>query len=474
MARPYEGAWFVLLALALRLYNLDGESVWLDEAYSVSLARQSLSQMVATVWAGDLHPPLFYLALHGWLEIVPATPFWLRLPQAFVGAASVGVLFVVARQLAGLPAGRCCALLAATSHYLWLFDRECRMYPWVGLALLGYLLSLQRLSGGASRWWSLLTVGSAWLGAYCDYRFGLFALLVGSYYLCKAGPRRWIWLTLLVGAAGCAPLVPLMRHQIGPAGAGTRLSWCNDPITVASFAKLAPAFSGAWYLELPTPPLLAITAVLLGVLFLGLRRSGLALPPLGFAGQLAAILVFSLLKGSIYSVHSSYTMAYPFLLWLGVSVALLPGGARTIFLVAWVGLNLTMMVQAQQRLELHKQNWNQLAKHLMTVVQPEDVVVVVPAFQGHALKYYHHPRRLLELNPVDLLDKQLTDQLRITRRTWWVFAGDSVIDPTRFARNWVQNNLQVVSGSEIRNGPFHEICGRSTQIYLAVPKTPSL
>ena len=54
----------LLLAFALRLYRLDGQSIWVDEGISLHLATSSLAEIIANR-AANIHPPLyFFLLLH--------------------------------------------------------------------------------------------------------------------------------------------------------------------------------------------------------------------------------------------------------------------------------------------------------------------------------------------------------------------------------------------------------------------------
>jgi hypothetical protein len=48
-----------LLAFALRLYRLDGQSIWVDEGISLHLANSSLIEIVANR-AANIHPPLYF------------------------------------------------------------------------------------------------------------------------------------------------------------------------------------------------------------------------------------------------------------------------------------------------------------------------------------------------------------------------------------------------------------------------------
>ena len=47
-----------LLALGLRLYNLNAQSLWYDEGFSVYLAQMSPGEIV-TRTAADIQPPLY-------------------------------------------------------------------------------------------------------------------------------------------------------------------------------------------------------------------------------------------------------------------------------------------------------------------------------------------------------------------------------------------------------------------------------
>ncbi|MBC8252427.1 MAG: hypothetical protein H8E35_00165, partial [Ardenticatenia bacterium] len=58
----------LLLATGLRFYRLGGQSLWADEGNSVALARAGLAEIAART-ALDIHPPLYYWLLHGWIQL---------------------------------------------------------------------------------------------------------------------------------------------------------------------------------------------------------------------------------------------------------------------------------------------------------------------------------------------------------------------------------------------------------------------
>jgi len=60
-----------VLAIAWRLYlALRWEEFWYDEAFSSVLARLPVDRLLLAT-GGDVHPPLYYLLLKGWLRLMP-------------------------------------------------------------------------------------------------------------------------------------------------------------------------------------------------------------------------------------------------------------------------------------------------------------------------------------------------------------------------------------------------------------------
>ena len=56
----------ILAAFALRVYRLDLQDIWWDEARNIDVAGRALTQ-IATARELDIHPPVYFYLLHGWL-----------------------------------------------------------------------------------------------------------------------------------------------------------------------------------------------------------------------------------------------------------------------------------------------------------------------------------------------------------------------------------------------------------------------
>ncbi|HEY3297255.1 MAG TPA: glycosyltransferase family 39 protein [Armatimonadota bacterium] len=129
------------LALGIRLYRLGSESLWVDEGFSL---RDTYNLSV-------LHEtrPLFFLLMQGWMKLIGNhSEFFLRLPAALFGTASVWVLFKLGRRLMGDRTALLASFFMALSVLQINHSREIRMYTMTGLiALLAtyvFILAIDR------------------------------------------------------------------------------------------------------------------------------------------------------------------------------------------------------------------------------------------------------------------------------------------------------------------------------------------
>jgi len=67
----------LILALGLRLYRLADANLWWDEALAIWAVRKGLAGV--TLWtAGDVHPPLYFWSLWGWVQLFGESTFAMR------------------------------------------------------------------------------------------------------------------------------------------------------------------------------------------------------------------------------------------------------------------------------------------------------------------------------------------------------------------------------------------------------------
>ena len=135
----------VLLGTGLRIYGLDTESLWLDEALSWNQARLPLPELLDSI-AADVHPPLYALLLHFFIGLLGDSEAALRLLSVICSSISIWLTWAVCRHLSGGErAAWIAALLWVISVFAIQYAQEARMYALLSCLALASMLSFVRL-----------------------------------------------------------------------------------------------------------------------------------------------------------------------------------------------------------------------------------------------------------------------------------------------------------------------------------------
>ena len=217
------GLLLILLAFGLRFYRLDAQSLWNDEGTSVAVAQRDLATITRDA-AHDIHPPLYYWLLHGWLRLVGSSEAAVRSLSALLGVALVALLYPLGRWLGGRWLGLTAALLAALNPFQVYYSQEARMYVLLAFLATAMMLALIRLTERPSvlAFAALVLVEAA--GFYSHYSFVFVALAANlGYALWLALSRRqgsvgrragqWI-LSQVVAGLLYLPWLPVALRQI--------------------------------------------------------------------------------------------------------------------------------------------------------------------------------------------------------------------------------------------------------------------
>ena len=147
----------LLLAMALRAYRLDGQSLWYDEGVSAAMAPRALADITARA-AADIHPPLYYYLLHFWSTFAGTSELALRWLSLAWGVLLVAVVCALGRRLGNRQVALFAGLFAALSPFLVYYAQEARMYAQVaalaGLSFLLFIPLVEQITGqdaGVSR-----------------------------------------------------------------------------------------------------------------------------------------------------------------------------------------------------------------------------------------------------------------------------------------------------------------------------------
>lgn len=148
-----------LAAFAVRLVNLGGKSLWLDEIVSSQAVRfHSYGQLISWVRADVDQTPLFATVtwlLRGFGDGEVA----LRMPSVVAGALTVPAIFLLGQRALGMRIGLIAALLFAISPFTIWYAQEARPYALLMLLTTVQFLCADRVEhGGLRRDWVLLSL----------------------------------------------------------------------------------------------------------------------------------------------------------------------------------------------------------------------------------------------------------------------------------------------------------------------------
>ena len=122
-----------LLGGVLRFAALEAKTLWLDEAFSLWMARHDLTSLLEWLVRIDHHPPLYYVLLHIWIDLhtwigsVGDSPGALRSLSALTSTLAIPLYGMASRRLAGAHVGIVAALLLAFAPFHVRYAQETRM-----------------------------------------------------------------------------------------------------------------------------------------------------------------------------------------------------------------------------------------------------------------------------------------------------------------------------------------------------------
>lgn len=409
----------LLLAGLLRFYGIARESLWLDEATSLMLARMDVPTLIA--WTAlDIHPPLYYTLLHVWITL-GSSEVAIRSLSTLAGLLTVWVTYGLGRTLSGRRSGLLAALLLAVSPvHVW-YSQEARMYAWVTLLMATSLLLALRAwrDGGrpTARWaawiaYVLVTAAALYTHYYAVFIIGIenlaivYLLVARRLSLRRPADRRLFWRWVAAELAVFLlflPWFPTFLLPITVGGGGWITAGLGRP-SVAVLAQTAVLYMVGFGREL-YPALVRRLGylIIVGVFAVGVwphaANSGtdkepLTPLPLEALGLTVSYLVLpiALAWGAsqvfkpMYSARYMLPFVVPFVLLLARGLDRLPRGLWQIATVALVLVGL-VGVQAQAT-SLEKPDWRGLAQSLRERSQPGDLVLFMPGWHAKPFDYY--------------------------------------------------------------------------------------
>jgi hypothetical protein len=413
----------MVLAAALRMFHIDQPSLWNDELFSRYYAGLfGLEFLFGPGLRLEPTPPLYYLALDGWIRLFGDSAAALRSLSVVASIAAIPLIWKLGREFGDTRRALLGCLLFALSPIAIYFAQEARVYSLLLLPAAGVLLAVARFlrtgAVGDLAWY----VFAATLGLYCHPTF---AFLIGAsalavtWFLFRPTRRLvgWILANVVVGVFGLPELLAmasgashgalayipaLQLRNIASALSALVSGPVTDPIFPGFLlaATLLAALTTALWARLPARPEFTVVVVI---------------PTLFVALVLLASLKQSMMIGRV-------------LLWLSIPLSLalargllVPSRVRPVLAAVTaitLGVGLSFQIGFADSV---KEPWRDVLGALRTDLVNGDLVVLGPSMNPVILLYYApevtHRRMWDDGGPKNIENDNIPDRLGILRVT---------------------------------------------------------
>lgn len=396
-------AGIVLVAIAIRSYQLTARSIWFDEAFTWRLIQFPWGELLTRA-GQDVHPPLYYIVIKLWAIIFGSSILALRSFSIAAGAALIALAYGFISSAFRRPRlGLVAALFIAISPWQIALNTEARMYTMAAALSLGMLWALQQ-----RRWviFSLTAIALAYTHYYGLLLIAATACWFVSYLLISTRARlgemlaaRALWYGLGSYAAialAYLPWLPVLVRQTKQVSQSfwipplTRWSLPETLYRMLSGVTAEPRHDSFVSALLALLPLLVV-CVLFG--WLSFRQKSRAVSTLlitATAGTFALSILASVVSQSIYQ-DRYFLLIHSFLLILPVVGlgSLKPRWLSFITASACVLFLLFNTYQYYQRLDLpHHPGVQGAVATIAASARPSDPIVIGSSFIFFPIEYY--------------------------------------------------------------------------------------
>jgi mannosyltransferase len=247
-----QATFIVVIAVALRAYDLGLQSLWTDELFSRYYGDLFGLKFLWTT--GLLHedsPPLYYMALEGWMHLFGAGEAAIRSLSLVASVLTLPLVYLIGRELSDARRGLLAMLIFALSPMQVGFAQEARTYALLLIPIGMVLLAVARLLRRDLRYRVLCLYGTGAITAlYCHATAVIFiaacnivvigAILSDRQFNRSVALTRWIIVNALVGLAAVPELVAIV--VMGRGGIG--IEWIPPFRPVHLIRALSPVIVG--------------------------------------------------------------------------------------------------------------------------------------------------------------------------------------------------------------------------------------
>jgi len=174
-------AMVIVVITLCEMYYLTAVSLWHDESFSALLVKYNFSEMMERIKA-DVHPPLYYIFLKGWVAPFGNSLFSLRMFSVFFSILAIlSVYFFIKEAFKNRNLALFSSLLYTLSYFQVQYAMEARMYS-LGtfLVITSSYFFLKAIENKKWIWWFFYALFVS-LGIYTHYFVAFWVIAQGIY-----------------------------------------------------------------------------------------------------------------------------------------------------------------------------------------------------------------------------------------------------------------------------------------------------
>lgn len=173
--------YFLLIAIilsAIKFYKIDTASIWLDEAHSIFQAHKSLNDIINNS-AQDQNPPLYFILLKLWTNLLGSSLAAVRSFSALVNAFTAILIFYFSKKHINLTTAIFASLAFIFSDIQLYYAQEARVFSLLGLlCIVSFILFENMKEKSQFDWINIISLGTVYaLMIYAHY-ISVFAIAV--------------------------------------------------------------------------------------------------------------------------------------------------------------------------------------------------------------------------------------------------------------------------------------------------------
>ena len=452
-----------LIGAVLRFYHLGYNSIWLDEASTLTFAVQSFPDIWQATTAGEFNPPLFYWIEHIML-LFGNSEFILRFVPALLGVLTIPLIYLVGKEFMDRNTGIIAAAAFTFSPFLVFYSQEARAYAmmlfFVTFSMVFYFRALKNNNRKDWALFGFLAALAFWSHFYALVIIGALVL----YALWEMLPKirssisaiKPLATACVIFGVICLPLILVTIQLFFKRIEGGPTFGIQGPdLIIETFVQMSclnPQIPGA-AIALYLLPLLFIAGIITA--FLKDKKKGIFLVTL-------TILTFVISNFLSYRIPMQprylIFLAVVYFIAIALSCRLLlaltcsPGVVYG-FIALMVIINAPVL--AIYYSTYVKEDWRGFAGGLPQMTSPGDFVVVVPGYVSQPLNYYYSNTsdQTIEYPAYTADDLKAINAQKRNNTIFFVVTGDiQSANPAGDAVAWLKQNTKSL--------------GQNTGIYL--------